>query len=823
MIYDNTTTPYSILDLGFDLSLTKTSSSSVTPELGHVITSGLAPKNLISGELISTLEQQVGVLFNGKTGFNNTQTGYRLGVDITDDLVKLYIGNTTSYLNWTGTALTIAGNFVLGGTLITVSSISDLQTAINTVSTLGGGTVALVPATYNATSSFTIPSYVTLDMSGATIDLGNGAYQILIEGTNAYSTGTLAVNYASGAVTGTGTTWTAAMVGRSILIGDYWYAITARASDTAITISPVFRAPNVTGATYVIATTVNDAAVINGTLQNASGTLLKFRYCNGLDIIDMIITGGAQAIDGDDSANLVMENTQVDTCTSGITLDNVPYCTQDNNAILDISGGTALAMNGVNNTGIGILSIQNVTGVGIKFTNCSNLGLINYSIIECTSHAIEFVSGNSAIDIPSGYIDTCVDAIKLTATTDGIYLDGITVKNYSGYGINIAASSCDNNEIGYVDYGGGGLGTINNSGTNTKIQGDDTAYASSWNANLGTPTKNAVYDQMELKSPIASPTFTGTVTIPTPFTLGAVSVTPTGTELNFVDGVTSAIQTQLDAKAADSVVVKLTGDQTVAGVKTFSSDPLIPDEAYGSGWNGVLEPPTKNAVYDKIETLASYNKVPNTDETTNTYYTYVVPFIGVDTDATNNLLGWTCSNIGDAYWSGFGGGAGGAAKVLASGGAGNIIAGLPGITQGQLYRATDSKTVAIKYRLALSTTSNIKGWGIADAAGVFDDAHTGTDKSIRFVENAGTLYAANANGTTATSTDVSSGITRTNFNTFEIVFIPATNIKYYINGTLVATHTTNLPADGSDLLLGMGLSTDTQSIYTYPITVSVQT
>lgn len=47
---------------------------------------------------------------------------------------------------------------------------------------------------------------------------------------------------------------------------------------------------------------------------------------------------------------------------------------------------------------------------------------------------------------------------------------------------------------------------------------------------------------------LASPTFTGTVTIPTPFTLGAVSVTPTGTELNYVDGVTSSIQTQLNTK-----------------------------------------------------------------------------------------------------------------------------------------------------------------------------------------------------------------------------------------------------------------------------------
>ena len=61
---------------------------------------------------------------------------------------------------------------------------------------------------------------------------------------------------------------------------------------------------------------------------------------------------------------------------------------------------------------------------------------------------------------------------------------------------------------------------------------------------------SVIQTQLNLKAPLASPTFTGTVTIPTPFTLGAVSVLPTGTELNFVDGVTSAIQTQLNAKAA---------------------------------------------------------------------------------------------------------------------------------------------------------------------------------------------------------------------------------------------------------------------------------
>lgn len=60
---------------------------------------------------------------------------------------------------------------------------------------------------------------------------------------------------------------------------------------------------------------------------------------------------------------------------------------------------------------------------------------------------------------------------------------------------------------------------------------------------------SSIQTQINTKAPSASPTFTGTVTIPTPFTLGAVSVTPTGTEINFVDGVTSSVQDQLDAKA----------------------------------------------------------------------------------------------------------------------------------------------------------------------------------------------------------------------------------------------------------------------------------
>jgi len=79
----------------------------------------------------------------------------------------------------------------------------------------------------------------------------------------------------------------------------------------------------------------------------------------------------------------------------------------------------------------------------------------------------------------------------------------------------------------------------------------------------------------------------------------------TGSELK-VD--TSIISTKANVLviAADKVTAAGAASESIGGVKTFSSDPIIPDEAYdATAWNGVLEPPTKNAVRDKIETMSA--------------------------------------------------------------------------------------------------------------------------------------------------------------------------------------------------------------------------
>jgi hypothetical protein len=89
-----------------------------------------------------------------------------------------------------------------------------------------------------------------------------------------------------------------------------------------------------------------------------------------------------------------------------------------------------------------------------------------------------------------------------------------------------------------------------------------------------TGVTSAIQTQINAKSPSADPTFTGTVTLPGTTSIGDVS----STEIGYVNGVTSAIQTQLDAKAALSgatftgavsgTSLTLSGDLTVNGTTT---------------------------------------------------------------------------------------------------------------------------------------------------------------------------------------------------------------------------------------------------------------
>lgn len=181
--FTDTTAKYSVLDLGFGLNLVKEGIQPTPPEMVNVFTGGNASRNIIAGELISDVFQKSGTLFNGKTAFDNTQTGYILGVDSSDSLVKFYIGNTTSYLNWTGSALNIAGALTattidIGGSDATSFHVdidgnmwlgaATFAGAVASISNAGAGTFSNITITGGSISSTpisSIPNSTATDIS----------------------------------------------------------------------------------------------------------------------------------------------------------------------------------------------------------------------------------------------------------------------------------------------------------------------------------------------------------------------------------------------------------------------------------------------------------------------------------------------------------------------------------------------------------------------------------------------------------------------------------------------------------------------------------
>ena len=89
---------------------------------------------------------------------------------------------------------------------------------------------------------------------------------------------------------------------------------------------------------------------------------------------------------------------------------------------------------------------------------------------------------------------------------------------------------------------------------------------------------SAIQTQLGLKSPLASPTFTGTVTIPTPFTLGAVSVTSTGTQINYLSGATGTTgttTTNLVFGTSPTLVTPVLGVASATSLATSAATPLL--------------------------------------------------------------------------------------------------------------------------------------------------------------------------------------------------------------------------------------------------------
>lgn len=108
----------------------------------------------------------------GKTKFDNTEVGFIMGVD--GGTPKFYIGNTVNYLNWTGTALNIAGAISASTIDIGGADATSFHVDADGNLWLGAATFASAPAKISNAGAATFQS-VTLSSSVAISGIANNA------------------------------------------------------------------------------------------------------------------------------------------------------------------------------------------------------------------------------------------------------------------------------------------------------------------------------------------------------------------------------------------------------------------------------------------------------------------------------------------------------------------------------------------------------------------------------------------------------------------------------------------------------------------------
>lgn len=212
------------------------------------------------------------------------------------------------------------------------------------------------------------------------------------------------------------------------------------------------------------------------------------------------------------------------------------------------------------------------------------------------------------------------------------------------------------------------------------------------------------------------------------------------------------------------------------------------------------------------ETWATPGTSGNVLTSDGTNWTSAAPAGGSGTDMFSTTVFTFCGNLGDVPAG---------SVTTSSTGASDRTEGALQISTG----ATSGSQVLVKYQafggqdnssnsLSIDFAKNIK-WRIS-VMGIITGTNgvqawvvghniynSGTDyaqKHLGFRIAGTTVNATNANGTTETTTDITASVTLTQTRQiWDVIFTTGTNAKYYYNGSLLATHTTNLPStpDGS--------------------------
>lgn len=234
------------------------------------------------------------------------------------------------------------------------------------------------------------------------------------------------------------------------------------------------------------------------------------------------------------------------------------------------SAGAFLTFNGAGGTPSSMVG-TNITGTAAGLTAGAASAIAVGGITGLGTGVATFLATPSGANLATA-LTTALPATKggtgLTALGTGI-ATALGVNANAGGGLIVLADP-GADRIPFWDDSAGAFVFLT---VSTGLDITNTTLTATANANAVTLASAAAGAGLLIVSAGADRTATATDTVDTinatnanatTFVLGGVTITATGTELNFTDGVTSAIQTQLNAKA------NLTGGNTLSGAQLFA-------------------------------------------------------------------------------------------------------------------------------------------------------------------------------------------------------------------------------------------------------------
>lgn len=202
------------------------------------------------------------------------------------------------------------------------------------------------------------------------------------------------------------------------------------------------------------------------------------------------------------------------------------------------SGGIIISNTVTKRPGITILSnsLKNITGSGIVAVFCTGIIINGNDVFGQTGYGV----------ILNGSVDDATISNNLLRNGSNLGGSaGIDVESTGSTGCLISGNYITTNAFGVI------LNAV------CKFVGNF----------VSGNTSNAVFGSTPVPGPSKA--------LATDSVAGIVASTTTDVELGYVSGVTSSIQTQLNSKATDSGLVHTTGNETIAGFKTFTSELIV--------------------------------------------------------------------------------------------------------------------------------------------------------------------------------------------------------------------------------------------------------